>query len=177
MPRNFKEAMLFTVMMCGIMVFGMSTWNIYINTGQVHWNHIFVGYLPGFLVAFLLDVVLVGPIAKKIAFSILHHTGHHEKRWVKILAISGTMALFMVAFMSLYGLIFNLVIGQGLPWSVITWGAYGKVWLTNFVAAIPLNFLIAGPISRFILGRLQKPLPGDDKVEDFDDDDEMPVII
>lgn len=177
MPRNFKEAMLFTVMMCGIVVFGMSIWNLYMNTGSVHWGHVFAGYLPGFAVAFLLDVILVGPIAKKIAFAMLHHIGHHEKRWVKIVAISGTMALVMVTFMSLYGLIFNLIIGQGLPWSVITLGAYGKAWLTNFVAAIPLNFLIAGPISRFILGHLQKPFPGEDKVENFDNDDELPEII
>lgn len=177
MPRNAKEAMIFTLLMCSIMVFGMSIWNIYMNTGEIHWDHVSAGYLPGFAVAFFLDVVLVGPIAKKIAFAILNRIGHHDKRWVKILVISGTMALFMVTFMSFYGLIANLVIAQGLPWSVITPAAYGKAWLTNVVAALPLNFLIAGPISRFILSYIQKPLPGEVGVEDFDDDEELPTII
>lgn len=43
--------------------------------------------------------------------------------------------------------------------------------------ALPLNFLIVGPIARFILGRLQKPFPGEEKVEDFEDDEEIPTII
>ena len=43
--------------------------------------------------------------------------------------------------------------------------------------ALPLNFLIAGPISRAILGPLQKTLPGEEKVENFEDDEELPTII
>ena len=30
MPRNFKEALLFTFLMCGMMVCGMSLWNLLI---------------------------------------------------------------------------------------------------------------------------------------------------
>ena len=30
MPRNFKEALLFTILMCGMMVCGMSLWNLLI---------------------------------------------------------------------------------------------------------------------------------------------------
>lgn len=170
MPRNFKEAMFFTAMMCGLMVFGMSIWNLQV-AGHFSWGHLAVAYLPAFIFAFALDVLLVGPIAKSVAFAILHRIGHHEKRWVKIIAISGCMLLGMVTFMSLYGLVYNLGF-SGLSWSI-----YGQTWLTNFVAAVPLNFLIAGPISRYILGHLQKPFPGEDKVETFDDDDELPTII
>lgn len=70
MPRNFKEALLFTILMCGMMVCGMSLWNLLILdwTGVVPfaWGHFFQGYLPGFVVAFLLDMLLVGPLAKKL---------------------------------------------------------------------------------------------------------------
>ena len=104
MPRNFKEALLFTILMCGMMVYVMSLWNLLILdwTGVVPfaWGHFFQGYLPGFVVAFLLDMILVGPLAKTIAFAILHKVKAHDKRWAKILVISGTMALFMVTFMS-----------------------------------------------------------------------------
>lgn len=165
MPRNFKEAMFFTVVMCSMMVFGMSLWNLYIIQ-QFSWKHLAEGYLPGFITAFLLDVLLVGPIVKKVIF---HYLKEHHKRWQKILAISGGMALLMVTFMSLYGLIVNHV-----PLSVET---YLQAWGTNFIMAIPLNFLIVGPISRFLLSRIQKPFPGEDSVETFDDDDEVPTII
>ncbi|MGQ9412442.1 DUF2798 domain-containing protein [Streptococcus pluranimalium] len=170
MPRNFKEAMIFTTMMCAMMVLGMSIWNLFL-AGHLTLSHFLMGYIPGFIVAFLLDVLIVGPLAKKVAFAIIMKTPHHEKRWVKILAISGFMILGMVTFMSLYGLLFNL----GL--SGLSWSAYGLSWISNFVMAIPLNFLLVGPISRFILGKIQKPFPDETTVEDFDDDEELPEII
>ena len=43
--------------------------------------------------------------------------------------------------------------------------------------ALPLNFLIVGPIARFILSSFQKPFAGEEEVEDFQDDDEIPTII
>jgi len=33
---------------------------------------------------------------------------------------------------------------------------YGRTWITNFVVALPYNFLIVGPIARFFLGEIQK---------------------
>ena len=116
-------------------------------------------------------MLLVGPLAKTIAFAILHKVKAHDKRWAKILVISGTIALFMVAFMSLYGLVYN---GQSVT-SFILWSC---LVATNVIMALPLNFLVVGPISRFILGRnyknhcLVKKL-----VENFEDDDELPTII
>ena len=59
----------------------------------------------------------------------------------------------------------------------VTLSSYGRAWLTNVIMALPLNFLVVGPISRFILGKLQKPLPGEEVVENFEDDDELPTII
>ena len=165
MPRNFKEAMMFTTMMCGMMVLGMSIWNL-ILVDQFSWSHLAMGYLPGFVTAFLLDVLIVGPLVKGVAFKFLKD---HHKRWQKIVTISGGMALLMVTFMSLYGLLYNRV-----PLSVTT---YLGAWASNFIMALPLNFLIVGPISRFILGRLQKPFPGEEKVKDFEDDEEIPTII
>lgn len=63
MPRNFKEAMVFTCLMCGIMVFGMSMWNLFV-AGAFSWKHVFLGFIPGFIVAFILDTLIVGPIAR-----------------------------------------------------------------------------------------------------------------
>lgn len=165
MPRNFKEAMLFTLLMCSMMVLGMSVWNLYL-VGQFSWSHLALGFLPGFVTAFLLDVLIVGPLVKGLAFKLLKD---HHKRWQKIAVISGGMVLLMVTFMSLYGLLFNGV--------AISWTSYSGAWLSNFIMALPLNFILVGPLARFILGRLQQPLPGQDTVEDFEDDDQIPTII
>lgn len=165
MPRNFKEAMLFTTMMCGGMVLGMSIWNLFL-VGQFSIGHLVGGYLPAFILAFLLDVLIVGPVVKFFAFQILKE---HHKRWQKILTISGGMAILMVSFMSLYGLFTN-----GVPINAAT---YGTAWRNNFIMAIPLNFLIVGPVARYILTKFQHPFENETTVETFEDDDEIPTII
>ena len=147
MPRNFKEAMVFTCLMYGMMVFGMSMWNLFV-AGAFSWKHVFLGFIPGFIVAFILDTLIVGPIAKKIAFGILPSGLKHQL--VKILTISGCMVLGMVTCMSFYGMVFS----HGL--SAISLPLYGRTWITNFVVALPYNFLIVGPIARFFLGEIQK---------------------
>lgn len=58
----------------------------------------------------------------------------------------------------------------------ITPNTYLSAWFVNFIATLPLNFLIVEPIARFILSSFQKPFTGEE-VEDFQDDDEIPTII
>ncbi|RCW17247.1 DUF2798 domain-containing protein [Streptococcus gallolyticus] len=147
MPRNAKEALLFTCMMCGMMVFGMSIWNLVV-AGAFSWQHVFLGFVPGFIVAFILDTMVVGPIAKKIAFGIIPSGLKHQL--AKILTVSACMVLGMVTCMSLYGMIFS----HGL--STISLALYGRTWLTNLVVALPYNLIIVGPIARLLLGKIQK---------------------
>ena len=52
--------------MCFLMVFGMSTYNLL--HGEFSLYALSKGLLPGFIVAFILDVFIVGVLAKKIAF-------------------------------------------------------------------------------------------------------------
>lgn len=70
--------------------------------------------------------------------------------------------------MSFYGLFYNGI--------AITPNTYLSAWFVNFIAALPLNFLIVEPIARFILSSFQKPFTGEE-VEDFQVDDEIPTII
>ena len=125
-----------------MMVFGMSIWNLSV-VGYFSWAHLAMGYVPRLITAFLLDLLVAGPVVKGVAFKFL--TERH-KPWQKILVVSGGM----VSLMSLYGMLFNAV-----PLSVTN---YLGAWLTNFIVAFPLNFLIVGPIPRFILGQLQQQL-------------------
>ena len=147
MPRNFKEALLFTCMMCAMMVFGMSIWNLHV-AGAFAWRHAFLGFFPGFVVAFILDMLIIGPLAKKVAFSLIPRD--LKSKYVKIFAVSGCMVLGMVTCMSLYGIIFN----SGLEG--VSLAACGQAWLTNFVVALPYNFVVVGPIARYFLGEIQK---------------------
>lgn len=76
--------------------------------------------------------------------------------------------------MSFYGLFYNGI--------AITPNTYLSAWFVNFIAALPLNFLIVEPNARFILSSFQKPFTGEEveeveEVEDFQDDDEIPTII
>ena len=149
MPRNAKEALLFTCMMCGMMVLGMSMWNLYV-AGAFAWSHVFLGFFPGFVVAFVLDMLIIGPLAKKVAFSLIPHDSTNQ--YVKILAVSSCMVLGMVTCMSLYGIVFNLGL-EGINLTV-----YGQAWLTNFVVALPYNIIIVGPIARYFLSEVQKKM-------------------
>ena len=125
-----------------MMVFGMSIWNLSV-VGYFSWAHLAMGYVPRLITAFLLDLLVAGPVVKGVAFKFLTE---RPKPWQKILVVSGGM----VSLMSLYDMLFN-----GVPLSVTN---YLGAWLTNFIVAFPLNFLIVGPISRFILGQLQQQL-------------------
>ncbi|MTB64275.1 DUF2798 domain-containing protein [Streptococcus sp. zg-86] len=145
MPKNVKEAFLFTVLMCGFMVLGMSCWNLFL-VGRLSWSSVVMGFGPAFLVAFTLDTLLVGPIAKAAAFKVLNRLPNPVKDWQKILTISGTMAFCMVSMMSLYGLIVN-----GVP---ISFATYRVAWLSNALMAFPLNFLVAGPLARLLFRQM-----------------------
>ena len=70
MPKMKKETMIFTLLMCLLMVTGMSSYNLIIHGG---WNQDFIrnllgGLIPGFIVALVLDLWVVGPLAKRLAF-------------------------------------------------------------------------------------------------------------
>jgi len=54
---------------------------------------------------------------------------------------------------------------------------YLRAWGTNFVMAVLLNFLLVGSFSRFILGYVQKFFSSEERVGNFEDDDEISKII
>ena len=80
MPRNFKEAIFFTLLMYGLMALGMSIWNLYL-LGHFSLGNLASGYLPGFITAFLLDARLVELLVKGLSF---HFLKDYHKRWQKI---------------------------------------------------------------------------------------------
>ncbi|MGG1662952.1 DUF2798 domain-containing protein [Brevibacillus sp. NRS-1366] len=102
-------------MMCFGMVVIMTLYNLIQNglIGTVSLKDILFQFILGFIVAFLLEVFIVGPVAKKIALSLPYDK---SRKGFVILSISFFMMIGMVFFMSLYGLGFayfsNSLIGE-----------------------------------------------------------------
>ena len=120
MPRDLKEAIFFTLPMCSLMALVMSIWNLYL-LGHFSLGNLASGYLPGFITAFLLDVILVELLVKGLSF---HFLKDYHKRWQKIAVIYGGMVLMMVSLMSVYGLLFS-----GVALSMESYlGAWEQTW-------------------------------------------------
>lgn len=148
MPRNFKEEIVFTAIMAGLMVFVMVGYNVVLVEGFTSQLllHTIEDYPLGLLVAIILDMFVVGRIAKGIAFKYIINDYMKKNVLLIGLTISVLMVLGMVTCMSLFGIIMN---GQ------LSWGAYGHAWLFNVIVALPLQLLIVGPIARAVLGKMQ----------------------
>ena len=146
MPRNKKEGIIFGVTMCFLMVCGMSAYNLAL-VGKLSYTKFAIGLIPGFIVAFFFDVVIVGPVAKKLAFKL---PIDRDNKLQTILAISLLMITGMVTFMSVFGLLMR----SELPENIVS--AYFTAWGMNFIAALPLQLLLVGPISRLKLRMWQR---------------------
>lgn len=147
MGRNKKEAILFTFIMCALMVLGMSIYNVVLMEG---WSgsvikDVLIGYLPAFIVAFILDVFVVGKVAKGIAYKLVKDNDPMIK---KIMLISFFMVTGMVLFMSFYGAVLHVGFSAELPIAYLS--AIGK----NFIFALPLQIILVGPLTRFIFVKI-----------------------
>ncbi|TPR14711.1 DUF2798 domain-containing protein [Apilactobacillus timberlakei] len=151
MPRNFKEELMFTGMMAGMMVIVMEAYNIAIASGV---NSGFVldvlkGYPLALIVAAILDLALVGPIVKGVFFKFIFKPEWEETPIKIALWISCLMVLGMVTLMSLFGIIVTFGLEN------ISFGIYVHAWIFNLIVALPLQLIIVGPISRMGLNKIQ----------------------
>ncbi|RCX18082.1 hypothetical protein DFP94_10735 [Fontibacillus phaseoli] len=145
MPTTKKESFYFGMMMCFFMVTMMTIYNLLLNglIGRIGWSTITVEFLIGFMIALALDLFIVGPAAKKVAFKL---PINKSKKLHVILAISTCMVLVMAFFMSFYGLATS-ILGHGhLEDPIIK--SYILIFLKNFAVAYPLQVLLAGPVVR-----------------------------
>lgn len=143
MGNTTLQKRIFTAMMCFGMVLGMTIYNIILHDGLT--VHLF-GQLAKelwlvFIVAFILDMFFVGPLAKKFIFS---KVTPETKRIFIILGISCTMVCSMVLLMSVFGSIFS----KGFTMDAVK--IYPKTVGLNFIVALPLNLIIVSPVMRAI---------------------------
>lgn len=103
-------------------------------------------YPGGLLVAIILDMLIVGPIAKGLAFKYIINE-YMKKNVVLIgITISVMMVLGMVSCMSLFGIIMA---------HNVSLASYFHAWRFNFIVALPLQLIVVGPIARAVLGKMQ----------------------
>lgn len=149
MGQTKSQKFIFTLMMCFGMVLGMTVYNMLLNEGfhPQFFTNLLKDFWLGFILALLLDVFIVGKLAKPIAFKIVKP--NKETKQIKIiLAISSCMVVGMVLCMSLYGAI--IAVG----FSSMTLKIYPLCVARNFIMALPLNLLIVSPLVRFSFGKL-----------------------
>ncbi|MGN7764365.1 DUF2798 domain-containing protein [Paenibacillus sp. 22594] len=147
MGKNKKEALIFTAIMCTLMVLFMSIYNVVLSTG---WTssviaEVAIGFVPALIVGLFMDVVVVSRIAKGIAFKLVKPTDPTIK---KVLTISFFMVCGMVLCMSLYGTLAH----YGLSGNFFA--HYFSTVGLNFICALPLQLIVVGPLTRFLFMRI-----------------------
>ncbi|MGD6940653.1 DUF2798 domain-containing protein [Cytobacillus gottheilii] len=155
MPTTKKESVQFGLMMCFGMVLVMTFYNFYLNgtLGKMTFMDTAVNFAIGFIIALILDLYLVGPMAKRIAMKL---TANTNKVIFKVLAISVCMVLGMAFFMSIYGVIMSSL-HNGIADHIFM--SYLAVFGKNLLMALPLQILIMGPLVRLIFIKFVKAEP------------------
>ena len=149
MGQTKLQKFIFTLMMCFCMVLGMTIYNMILNEGfhSNLLNNLLKDFWLGFIVALLLDIFIVGKLAKPIAFKIVKPNKETKQAKI-ILAISSCMVIGMVLFMSMFG----AIIAAGF--NIYALKLYPLCIVRNFVVALPLNLLIVSPMVRFSFNKI-----------------------
>ncbi|MGC5775409.1 hypothetical protein J4O75_24090 [Paenibacillus pabuli] len=153
MPTTKKEHIIFGLMMCMGMVVVMMFFNLWHSglLGKMSSLEILFQFVLCFIIAFLVESFIVGPVARKIAFSLPFDKSN---KILGVLAMSFFMVMGMVLMMSIYGMISASLAHQ--PSSASVWSTYLHTIARNFSLALPYQLIILGPLVRYVFGRFIK---------------------
>ena len=152
MPKSLGQEILFTIMMVFVMVYAMVCYNIALAMGGLSNSVFLIAFheltimMP---VAFVLDFIIVGPIAKKITFS--KFNAEITNPVFIILSISICSIWMMCPLMSLAA---TILFKGGFQKEMIS------IWLQTTALNYPMatfwQLLVAGPLVRGIFGLIFK---------------------
>ena len=141
MPKNKFQDVIFTIIMVFVMVYTMICYNIALNVGGMN-NQVFLNAFHELVImgpiAFILDFFLIGPFAKKKAFSIVNL--ERDNNFHLVIAISVVSIIGMCPLMSLAATQFVSV--------------WFKTTAINFPMAFFWQLCFAGPLVRKIFALL-----------------------
>lgn len=148
MPKNKRESLIFTVMMCLTMVLWMSIYNVSLQMHSLSLNSVaaaWMGFPVAYIFAMCCDWFFVSMLTKAFAFRFLVNEKSSPLKIV--IALSSCMVIGMVILMSFYGAV------EGC-FHTGNWQNIGMMWLVNipknFIMALPFQLLIAGPLIRYL---------------------------
>ena len=128
------------------MVLWMSIYNVALQYGKLDFEVLaaaWIGFPIAYVFAMCCDCFFVSKLAKGFAFGFL--VKPEDSVLKKVVCVSSCMVVPMVLIMSLYGAVEGAVHTGG-------WNGILSAWLfnipRNFVMALPLQLLIAGPLVR-----------------------------
>ena len=142
MPKTKFQSVVFTAITAWIMVYIMTLYNTVLAMGKFT-NATFLTALKGMWVEFVIIALcaffISSPIAKKLAFRVVRPT---DRPIAIIFAIQVFTVICQVALASILGLYH----GYGFTAQFIP--NYLTTYCRNFVMALPVQLIIAGPIAR-----------------------------
>ena len=155
MPKNLFQDIVFTLIMVVVMVYAMVCYNIALDFGELN-DTVFVAAFSELwymgLIAFGFEILVVGPIAKKLAFRILNP--EKTQPILLTLAISGITVCFMCPIMSLMA---TLIIKQ--PAAPDFFAVWVQTTAFNFPMALCWQIFYAGPLVRLIFRTIFTYIP------------------
>ncbi|WP_237563626.1 hypothetical protein [Halalkalibacter okhensis] len=108
-------------------------------------------YLIGFIVAFIVESFIVGPLAQ----TIIKKLPYVKKKTIyQILTISLLMVTGMVLIMSLYGYATASFVQSNATEPFII--SYLSIVLKNFIVAFPIQLIVIGPFVRYAFVKFVK---------------------
>ena len=145
MPKNLFQEIVFSVIMVFVMVYAMICYNLAWNMGGLT-NEVFVEAFSEMweaLIALVIELIIVGPIARKLTFRIIDPAKHAPI--IVTWTMSGITVAFMCPIMSFVAtLIFNSSAESGI---FATWIL---TVARNFPMALCWQIFFAGPLVRLI---------------------------
>lgn len=148
MPKNKRESLIFTVLMCFTMVFWMSLYNVALQMQTISLEVLaasWLGFPFAYVVAMCCDWFFVSRLAKYTAFRFF--VTYESSDVKKAIAVSVCMVVPMVLIMSFYGAIESC-------FHTGAWSRIFFIWLfnipKNFIMALPFQLLVAGPLVRYL---------------------------
>ena len=149
MPKNLFQEIVFTLIMAAVMVYVMVCYNIALNLwtdGEIT-NDIFVEAFSEWwymtLIAFAIEIIIAGPLAKKLAFRIVDPA--KQAPIVITLTISALTVAIMCPVMSCMA---TVIIKH--PVSALGFATWLKTTFLNFPVALFSQIFYVGPLVRLI---------------------------
>ena len=149
MPKTRFQGIVFGLMMVTCMVYPMTCYNITLATGRLSaavLKTAVIGAIPGIIIAFILENLIAGRLAKMLAFRFV--TPGKDKPIYIIFTISICTVCLMCPLMSFT---MNLI-HSGLSYELFF------IWLKAIAFCFPFalgwQLFVAGPVVRFVFSRI-----------------------